>query len=149
MIKYFNTMILLILIYGCEIWDFQPATYVEATHLNFLKHLLELKSQRCYSAVYWELGRAQTPLTVKRKEPILNYSYKISYFSDTLLNNAYVNVTRTLENDIRTFRINNFASEVKYMLNQLGFAYLWYREQVTPLQQQKLIERLHDQYLQI
>ena len=72
---------------------------------------------------YGELGRV--PLIVKRKERILKYWCKIECSFDILLNNAYINETRILDNDIRTFRINYWASEVKYMLNPLGFAYLW------------------------
>ena len=40
--------------------------------------------------------------------------------SDTLLKNAYVNVTRTLENDIRSYRINYWASEVKRYVESVG-----------------------------
>ena len=145
-IKLFDSMILPILNYGCEVWGFHPAPNVEALHLKFLKQILMVKPQTSSAAIYGELGRV--PLIVKRKERILKYWFKIKNSSDIVLNNAYLNEFLIVDQDSGSFRIKYWASELKSMLNDLGFSYLWNADTITNIQLQKVIERLYDQYLQ-
>ena len=144
--KLFDSMILPILNYGCEVWGFHPAPNVEALHLIFLKQILMVKPQTSSAAIYGELGRV--PLIVKRKERILKYWFKIKNSSDIVLNNAHLNEFLIVDQDSGSFRIKYWASELKSMLNDLGFSYLWNADTITSIQLQKVFERLYDQYLQ-
>ena len=139
-------MVLPILNYGCEIWGFHPAPNVEAVHLKFLKQLLKLRSQTSSAMVYGELGRV--PLIIKRKERILKYWLKIKRTTHTLLKNAYLNETQMMDNNIGTLQINTWTLEVKNMLNDLGFSYLWTSDNLSYSQIQIVIKRLNDQYIQ-
>lgn len=145
-IKLFDSMILPILNYGCEVWGFHPAPNIEALHLKFLKQILMVKPQTSSAAIYGELGRV--PLIVKRKERILRYWFKLKNSSDIVLSNAYLNEFHIVDQDSGPFRIKYWASELKSMLNDLGFSYLWNIDTITNIQLQKVIERLYDQYLQ-
>ena len=41
------------------------------------------------------------------------------------------------------------AGEVKKMLCELGFAYLWNSQSITRLQLQQVVQRLYDHYIQL
>ena len=96
--------------------------------------------------VYGELGRV--PLIMKRKERILKHWLKIKSTADTLLKNAYLNETQMMDNNIGTLRINTWTLEVKNMLNDLDFSYLWTGDNLSCGQIQVFIKRLNDQYIQ-
>ena len=105
-----------------------------------------VKPQTSSAAIYGELGGV--PLIVKRKERILKYWFKIKNSSNIVLNNAYLNEFLIVDQDSGSFRIKYWASELKSMLNDLGFSYLWNADTITNILLQKVIERLYDQYLQ-
>ena len=88
-----------------------------------------VKPQTSSAAIYGELGRV--PLIVKRKERILKYWFKIKNSSDIVLNNAYLNEFLIVDQDSGSFRIKYWASELKSMLNGLGFSYLWNADTIT------------------
>ena len=98
-----------------------------------------VKPQTSSAAIYGELGRVH--LIVRRKERILKYWFII-------LNNAYSNEFLIVDYDSGSFRIKYWASELKSMLNDLGFSYILNADTVTNIQLRKVIERLYDQYLQ-
>ena len=139
-IKLFDAMILPILTYGSEIWGFHPAPDIERVHLKFMKQILCVKPQTSNVTVYGELGRV--PLSIIRKERILNYWYKLMKSPDSLIHKALLN----LKDDNN--QVIGWALEVNNLLNDLGYSFLWNNENITLLQLNKAIERLHDQYLQ-
>lgn len=139
-LKLFDAMILPILNYGSEIWGFHSAPNVERVYLKFLKQILGVRTQTCTAAVYGELGKV--PLSVLRKVRILKYWYNIMKSPDSL---KY----KLLQSEIETDNcINNWAGQVKSLLSDLGFHYLWNNEDVTKVQLDKVIERLYDHFLQ-
>ena len=92
------------------------------------------------AAVYGELGRV--PLNILRKERILKYWFKIVNSRDTLIYKAFSNLKDSRQNAI------GWALEVKNLLNNLGFNYLWNNENVSNMQLKRVIETLYDQHLQ-
>ena len=76
-------MILPILMYASEIWDFHEGIDIEKVHVKFLKQLLSVRSQTCNNAGNREFGRV--PLIIKRKERLLKYWMKIVSSPNTLL----------------------------------------------------------------
>jgi hypothetical protein len=53
----FDKVVLPILLYGSEVWGFENLDIVERIHLNFLKHVFNLKSSTPAYMVYGEAGR--------------------------------------------------------------------------------------------
>lgn len=138
-IKIFDSMVLPILCYGCEVWGFHSALDVERIHLKFLKQILGVRSQTCSNAVYGETGRM--PLSVIRKVRIFRFWFKIMKKPNSL-------IYKTLQDQINDKYKDSWASKVKQLLNELGFSYLWNNTNVTKLQLSCVIERVYDQYYQ-
>ena len=137
--KLFQSMIIPIFNYGSEIWGFHKGPDIEKVHLKFLKQLLYVRKQTPNAAVYGELG--QLPLCILRKERILKYWYKIVTSGDTLINRIYLDqVACNIQ--------GSWANNIKSLLDDLGYSFLWNDVHVTKLQLSKMIETLHDQYYQ-
>ena len=139
-LKLFDTMILPILNYGSEVLGFHSGPDIERVHLKFMKQILGVRPQTTNSTVYGELGRV--PLQILRKERILKYWFKIMKSEGSLLNKGFNYQVEHGTNAIL------WADEVKKLLNDLGFNYLWQNTNVSKLQLNNIIRRLHDQYLQ-
>ena len=139
-LKLFDSMVLPILMYGVEAWGFHSAPDAERVYLKFLKQVLSVRPQTTNAAVYGELGRV--PLNILRKERIIKYWFKINNSRDSLIYKAFYNMKDSRQNVI------GWALDVKTLLNNLGFAYLWNNENISRLQLNSVIDRLHDQYLQ-
>ena len=56
-LQLFDSTVLPILLYGCEIWGYSNVPVLENLHLKFLKILLGVHSKTCNNMVYGELGR--------------------------------------------------------------------------------------------
>ncbi|MES9883266.1 MAG: reverse transcriptase family protein [Sedimenticola sp.] len=134
----FDTMVLPILEYGSEIWGFHSAPDIERVHLKFLKQILKVRNQTCTLAIYGELGRV--PLVIKRKERILKYWRRILLTDNSLLSHVF-------QADVAT-AISPWVSNVKSLLDNLGFSYLWNKPEVSKPQLNMVIQRVYDQYLQ-
>ena len=77
----FKSMVLPILMYGCEIWGFDRADPLERFYLAFLKSILGVKKSTPNCFVYGELG--VFPLIIERKVRILKYWLKILKSDET------------------------------------------------------------------
>ena len=98
-----------------------------------------MRAQTPNLCIYGELGK--TTLDITRKERILKYWCKIINSPDSLIHAIYRD---QVDNNVR----DSWASNVKRLINDLGFNYLLHCDYVTELQLAKLVERLHDQYYQ-
>ena len=67
----FDTMVMPILLYGCEIWGYSNITKIEIFYKDFLKSTLKLNTQTPNCMVYGELGRKPIEITKK------NENYKL------------------------------------------------------------------------
>ena len=111
--------------YGSEIWGFHKANDVEKVHVRFLKQILGVRLQTSNITVYGELGRF--PLVILRKINILKYWYKILASQDSLLYKGYVQQV----NDItRGSFENNWAFQIKSLLDEVGFTYIWNEQSI-------------------
>ena len=119
-IKLFDALVQPILMYGCEIWGFHKANDIERVHVKFLKQILGVRRQTSNIAVYGELGRV--PLYVLRKIRILKYWFKILNSQDSLLYKVYTQQVNSL---MQGSAENNWVFQIKSLLNELGFTYLW------------------------
>ena len=93
----FNKAVVLILLYGSEVWGFENVDILEKLHLRFSKHLLRLKDSTPNFMVYGELRRY--PISIKVKLRIISFwcslldgnGQKISSLLYKLLYTNYVN----------------------------------------------------------
>ena len=143
-LKLFESLIQPILMYGCEIWGFHKADDIEKVHIKFLKQVLGVRRQTCNLAVYGELGRV--PLAVLRKIRILKYWKKILSSHESLLHKVYVLQVNELNSGI--INENNWAFQLKSILDELGFSYLWNDQCISNLQLEMVTQSLYDQYFQ-
>ena len=104
--------------YGCEIWGFHKAG--ERVHVKFLKQSLGVRRQTSNIAVYGEVGRG--PLAILRKVRILKYWYKILTSNNTLLYKVY---KQQVNDSLQGSNENNRVLQLRSLLNELGFTYLW------------------------
>ena len=139
-LKLFHSMVIPILMYGVEAWGFHSAPDAERVYSKFLKRMLSVRPKTTNAAVYGELGRV--PLHILRKERRLKYWFKIVNSRDTLIYKAFKYLKYSRQNTI------GWALEIQNLLNNLGFNYLWNNGHVTNVQLNRVIETLHDQYLQ-
>ena len=142
-LKLFDSLVQPILMYGSEIWGFHKADDVKKAHVRFLKQILGVRLQTSNLAVYGELSRF--PLSILRKIRILKYWYKILAFQNSLLYKVYGQQV----NDIaRGSFENNWAFQIKSLLDELGFIYIWNEQAITKVQLEMVIQCVYDQYFQ-
>ena len=117
-IKLFDSMICPILNYGSEIWGFHKSPDVGKVHFKFLKRVLRLNQNATSIVLYGECGRF--PLNVIRKIISIKYWFKISTQRNTLM---YKFLYDYLSDE--SYHANSWFSNIKNLLNNLGFHYLW------------------------
>ena len=67
----FESLVMPILSYGCEVWGFCSADPIEKLHSKFLKEMLDGRQNTLTCFVYGEWG--VFPLLLNRKTRILKY----------------------------------------------------------------------------
>ena len=63
----FDTCVLPIALYGCEVWGFDNLSAIEKLHLKFCKIILKLKSSTSNAMIYGETGRLPIKCTVLQR----------------------------------------------------------------------------------
>ena len=74
-LELFDCLIKPILCYGCEVYGSENYTVIEAFHLKFLKHVLDVKSTTNTAMVYAETGRYS--LAIQINLCIIKFWFKI------------------------------------------------------------------------
>ena len=72
--KLFESIVVPILCYGCEVWEFNNVNDIEKIQIRFYKNLLGLNRNTSNISVFGKLGRY--PLNIIIKERILKYWLK-------------------------------------------------------------------------
>ena len=114
----FDTFVGSILSFSSEVWGFGKCKEIERIHLKFCKTLLKVKSSTCNMGVYGELGRY--PLYISRYARIIKFWCEINETDNILINTLH----DSLLNDCRMGK-KNWASNVKTLLDNFGFSYVW------------------------
>ena len=119
----FDTLVASILNFGSEIWGMHDATDIELIHTKFLRRILGVKKCTNLSALYGELGRY--PLSVIRKIHMIRYWMKIIRLNDSsLVKQSYLLLKEDADHD-NSYSGKNWASQIKSILQQHGFEYVW------------------------
>ena len=142
----FHSMVLPILMYGCEIWGFIRADPIERFYLSFLKSILGVKKSTPNCFVYGELG--VLPLIIERKMRIFKYWLKILKSE----NNSYIKkiyLDMIISDEANPVQ-SSWVNQLKHSLFELGFGYVWINQHVhcetSFLSQIK--QRMSDAYFQ-
>ena len=114
---------------------------MEKVHIKFLRRVLPLNQNTKSIALYGECGRF--PLNVIRKIRSIKYWFKISTQRDTLM---YKFLCDYLSDE--SYHANSGFSNIKNLLNDLGFHYLWNNTDVDSGHISALVQQVYDQYLQ-
>jgi hypothetical protein len=78
----FNSIVLPILTYSCEVWGFENCAENEKVHLRFCKNILKVRQTSSNYMVYWELGR--NPLNIHINVSMIWILVKIKEFEQII-----------------------------------------------------------------
>ena len=142
----FDTLVGSILNFGSEIWGFHEATDIELIHTKFLRRILGVKKSTNLAALYGEVGRV--PMSIIRKLNIIKYWIKILNQNHTsLVKQVYIMLKEDANNQLH-YNGNNWAYQIKNMLQQHGLGYVWEEQSVTEIPFLAVKQRIIDNYLQ-
>ena len=71
----FDSVVLPVLIYVCEIWGFKNLVIIEKINLQLLKYTLHLKNSTPLCMIYGELDIIQIECKIKKNDIILDEAY--------------------------------------------------------------------------
>lgn len=145
-IKLFDSLVGSTLNFCSEVWGIHPATDVEMIHVRFLRSLLGVKKSTNLSALYGELGRV--PLIIYRKINMIKYWEKILTLSDGSLVKKTYEILRTDAINNKTHKGQNWASQIKTILDQHGFSNIWISENIDDYTFEIIRRRILDNYYQ-
>ena len=74
-LKLFDSSILSILLYGCEVWEYENVLILDSLYLKYLKYVLDLKQSTPSCMVYGETGHF--PLSVYIKTRMISFWCKL------------------------------------------------------------------------
>ena len=132
-LQLFDSTVLPILLYGCEIWGYSNVPVLENLHLKFLKILLGVHSKTCNNMVYGELGRY--PLNIIIKQRVVGYWARMLSGKETKL-------TRLVYNQVRDMHTQNlFKSDwlefLRDTLADCGMVNIWESNQSVSVNELK------------
>ena len=122
MFNLFDSFVVSILNYGCEIWGFSKATNIERVHRKFCKWHLNVKMSTSNLSLYGELGRF--PLFIGRQVRIIKYWLNLYQTKNENCILRTVNAELGHETECNPTS-SNWASKVKELLERSGFYDVW------------------------
>ena len=144
--KLFDSLVGSILSFGSEIWGMNEASDIELIHTKFLRRILGVKTSTNLIALYGELGRF--PLHIIRKIHVLKYWIKLLKEPDTsLIKQVYFMLKEDADNN-RDYSGRNWAAQIKRLLQQHGFDYVWQLQTDFEIPFAKIKLRIFDSYKQ-
>lgn len=122
MFNLFDSFVLSILNYGCEVWGFSTAQNVERVHRKFCKWLINVKMSTNNLSLAAEFGRF--PLIISRQVRIIKYWLNLHSIKseNCILNTLNLMLRNEVENNPN---IVSWSSKVKNLLQHSGFADVW------------------------
>ena len=130
----FDTMVLPVLLYGCEIWGYENIEKLEIFFRSFLKKTLKLNYQTPNCMVYGESGRKPLKLTIQLR--IVNFWIHILDGSENKLVFHMYKLLRKLHNNNTNDNTNNdndnnnkysspWINNIEKIFNECGMGNLW------------------------
>ena len=145
----FDSMVLPVLTYGCEIWGFEINECVCKLQLKFYKFLLRLRQSTPSMMVLGEVGKF--PISVNIKSRLLTFWFKVSSKENKskLSNLMYRCLHILYQNGTHK---SKYLSFVENTLNELGLTNLWTNQHENNFNpewfKEKVKRSLKDQFIQ-
>ena len=146
-LKLFDSMVLPILLYGCEIWGYENLDIIENIHINFLRRLLPVKKSTPLFMLYGELGR--TPLKLIIDQRIIGFWARIVKGKITKISNLMLNyMIRDSSTNGHNYK---WLEHVQHIFDNLGMSDIFRSNKFSSLKLliQHVKQRQLDQYMQI
>ena len=122
------------------------ATDIELIHTKFLRRILGVKKSTNLTALDGELGRF--PLLIIRKLNMIKYWIKILKENESsLLKKVYMMLWEDTDINLN-YNGKNWASQIKTILQQHGFEYIWQQQFDIDIPFRIIKQRVYDTYLQ-
>ena len=145
-LKLFDTLVLPILTYSCEVWGFENISDIERVHLGFCKQILKIRGNTPNFMVYGELGRF--PLSIHINVRMIGYWLNLK--SSNKLSTKLLSILTNLKNS------NNDASfrwlnHIEQLFNSTGLNYIFTSKELelsSECIKIKLKKTLQDQFIQ-
>ena len=144
--KLFDTLVASILNFGSELWGMHEASDIELIHTKFLRRILGVKKSTNLIALYDELGRF--PLHITRKVHIIKYWIKLLKEPDTSLIKQVYLMLKEDTNHNSNYNGKNCALQIKQLLQEHGFYYVWQLETEIEIPFASIKLRIFDNYKQ-
>ena len=113
-LKLFDSIVLPILTYSCEVWGFENCAEIEKVHLRFCKKILKVRQTTSNYMVYGELGRY--PLNIHINVRMIVFWLELKS-SNKLSSNAYQLLLNLKEQNISI--LNGLVIFLKYATQQV------------------------------
>ena len=120
----FDTMILPILLYGCEIWGFENLEDIEVFYRKFLKYILNVKSSTADCMVYGETGTYPIGTTIKAR--MVCFWHKISTGLNAKLSYRLLYLLNKLHSNNRNKFSSQWLTVIKKTLNSCDLGHVWH-----------------------
>ena len=119
-LQLFQTMVVPVMLYGCEIWGFESADIIERLQLRFLKQLLRLNKNTMTELVYGETGFY--PLSVQIQSRMIRFWTNLITNPDKLSSKIYKFLVDIHE---RSDFKSKWLASIKSILETCGFECVW------------------------
>jgi len=133
-----------VLNYGAEIWGYQPALDVESINSKLCRKILSVKRSTNLTALYGELGIV--PLYVHRKILMIKYWLKLLTQNENSILFQTYKLLQSDANNGNTYGGGNWASHIKKILEEHGFAYCWTYQDYRLINFNSIKQRILDCY---
>lgn len=117
----FDTCILPILLYGCEIWGFSDLKDIELFHHQFCKYILRIGPRSINNIALGELGRFKIEKHIKQR--MLNFWVHLACSEPNKI--SHIMYLKLLGNDSSDGYQSQWASHIKNTLRSLDLEHLW------------------------
>ncbi len=126
-LELFNTMVVPVLTYGCEIWGDNIIREIELLNMKFMKHVLYVHRYTSTDIVYGELGVYPLEITIKCK--MINYWSRLVTGKDTKLSHVmYKCLLQLHRSGVYT---SPWLEYIKNICIECGMAGVWMTQTVT------------------
>ena len=144
--KLFDTLVASVLNYSAEVWGFNEAKNIELLHTKFLRKILCVNKSTNITGLYGELGRV--PLIIIRKVHMFRYWIKLIKSDENSWIKCTYNMLKNDANNNFTYNKEDWAYQIKTMLESLGLNNLWINQDTYDISLPIIKQRLFDQYYQ-
>lgn len=142
----FDSLVMPILLYGCEIWGNDNNSIIERLHLKFCKMLLGINKSSPTCIVLGELGRF--PLDVYIRSRMINFWSRL--VTDDITKTACIMYKLIHSLDVNHTFHSSYINSIKNTLNHCGLNYIWLNQNVHNQTWLKnhILQNLKDQFTQ-